>query len=80
MSITALKPSKYFQHPQYEYSTTMVNKDITTAIGVVFPPYGAYDTALGRSLIETKLGKKIFTPLAALDPQVARYQIDKNLP
>jgi hypothetical protein len=58
----------------------MVNQDIADAIGVNFGPYGSYDNALGRALIERALGKKIFTVMASLDPAVARYQLDRNLP
>ena len=75
-----LPTTKYFLHPMYTYSPTLVNRDIVTATGVNFGPYGSYDNALGRSLIETKMGKKFFTLLADLDPDVARYQLDKNLP
>lgn len=80
MSGHILPTTKYFLHPQYVYTPSMVNRDIVTAIGVNFGPYGSYDNALGRSLIQAKMGKVFFTPLAALDPEVARYQLDKNLP
>ena len=76
----ALATTKYFTHPSYTYSPKLVNDSIIMAIGVNFGPYGSYDNALGRYLIETKLGKKFFTPLAALDPEIARYQMDQNLP
>jgi hypothetical protein len=76
----ALAPSKYFLHPSYALSPTLVNNAIIAAAGVNFGPFGSYDNALGRSLIETKLGKKFFTTEAALDPEVARFQLDKNLP
>jgi hypothetical protein len=76
-----LPTTKYFMHPQYTYTPAMVNRDIQAALpGLSFGPYGSYDNALGRSLIEAKLGKKFFTPAAALDPDVARFQLDKNLP
>jgi hypothetical protein len=57
-----------------------VNRDVIAATGVNFGPFGSYDNALGRALIETKLAKKFFTADAALDPDIARYQLDKNLP
>lgn len=75
-----LPTTKYFTHPSYVSSPKLVNDSIIAAIGVNFGPFGSYDNALGRYLIETKLGKKFFTTLADLDPDVARYQLDKNLP
>jgi hypothetical protein len=75
-----LPTTKYFLHNQYTYTPTLVNRDIQAAIGVNFGPYGSYDNALGRSLIETKMSKKFFTYMASLDPDVARYQLDQNLP
>jgi hypothetical protein len=47
---------------------------------VNFGPFGGYDNRLGQTLIEKALGKTFFTPLALLDPDVARYLLDKNLP
>jgi len=78
----ALPTTKYFKHAQYEYYPTLVDKDIVAATGVAFPAngLGGYNTAQGRALIEAKLGKKFFTLMADLDPDVARYQLDKNLP
>jgi hypothetical protein len=76
----ALPTTKYFKHIQYDYAPYLVNRDIITAIGVNFGPFGSYDNALGRYLIETKLGKKVFTYMASLDPDIARYQLDQNLP
>jgi hypothetical protein len=76
-----LPTTKYFMHPSYTYSPTLVNKDVIAATGVNFGPFGSYDNALGQSLIAKALGKPtMFTPLAVLDPDVARYQLDKNLP
>lgn len=75
-----LPTTKYFVHPQYEYTPSLVNRDIQTALGMILPPYGGYDTALGRKLIETKVGHKFFSLSADLDPSIARYQLDKNLP
>jgi hypothetical protein len=76
----ALATTKYFRHPIYALTPQLVNKDVTAAIGVNFGLHGSYDNALGRFLIERQLGKRVFTLLADLDPEVARFQIDKNLP
>ena len=43
-------------------------------------PLGSYDNALGQFLIQKAMGKTFFTPLAVLDDEVARFQLDKNLP
>jgi hypothetical protein len=81
----ALAPKKYFLHPRYALDPRLVDRDITAAIGVHLGiyssnAYASYENALGRYLIEKQLGKKIFTLVADLDPEVARFQLDKNLP
>lgn len=72
--------TKYFMHPQYNYSRDLCNNAIRAACGVNFGIFGSYDNALGRALIEKQLGKKFFTLSAALDPGIALYQLDQNLP
>jgi len=77
----ALPTTKYFLHPSYVSSPKLVNDTVLAALPTLnFGPFGSYDNALGRALIEAKLGKKFFTPLADLDQDVVRYQLDKNLP
>lgn len=75
-----LPTTKYFKSPQHEYNPALVNKDVCTALGMTLPPYASYDEALGKKLIEAKVGHKFFTLAADADPDVARYQLDKNLP
>jgi hypothetical protein len=81
----ALATTKYFLHPRYALDPRLVDRDITAAIGVQLGiyrsgAYASYENALGRALIEKQLGKHIFTLVADLDPEVARYQLDRNLP
>jgi hypothetical protein len=81
----ALATTRYFLHPRYALAPLLVDHDITAAIGVRLGIYSSggfasYENELGRALIEKALGKKFFTYMAALDPEVARYQLDKNLP
>jgi len=76
-----LPTTKYFLHPSYELSPKLVNDAVRAAVPAVnFGPFGGYDNRLGQTLIEKALGKTFFTPLAVLDPDVARYLLDKNLP
>jgi hypothetical protein len=76
----ALAPKKYFQHPSYALSPRLVNQDITAAAGFKFTVYASYDNAQGQHQIQVALGKTFFTYMALLDPEIARFQIDANLP
>jgi hypothetical protein len=81
----ALATTKYFRTPLHALDPRLVDHDITAAIGVhlgiyASGAYASYENALGRALIERQLGKRIFTLVADLDPEVARFQLDKNLP
>jgi hypothetical protein len=77
----ALATTKYFTHQSYALSPNLVNRDVLAAVpGLNFGPFGSYDNALGRYLIQKAMGKSFFTLIADLDSEVARYQLDKNLP
>jgi len=77
-----LAPTKYFLHPSYVSSPKLVNDAVRAAVPAVnFGPFGSYDNALGPAIIAKALNKTtMLTPMAVLDPEVARYQLDKNLP
>ena len=81
MTVKALAPTKYFQHPTYALDRNLVNKSVIAAVPAVnFGPFGSYDNAQGQAIIQKAMGKTFFTPLAVLDDEVARFQLDKNLP
>ena len=77
----ALAPAKYFQHPSYALDHNLVNRSVEAAAGFKFSIFAHYMNAQGQGQIAKALNKPtMFTPLALLDDEVARFQIDKALP